>query len=94
MVSLELLGGVNMPLARCERHLDRERLIRFGYVEYIPAHHLPDIVVCGAATHPGRHPCSHKASIVLKEGERGVLYFYTHSVSLDIESYHKFIIPL
>jgi hypothetical protein len=83
-----------MPLARCKRHFDRERLRRFGYVEYIPARQLPDIVVCGAATHLNRDPCARKAAIVLKEGERGVLYFYTHSVSLNIENYHKFIIPL
>ena len=60
-----------MALVRCEEvHLkrhDRERLKGLGYVDYIPAGHLPGIVHCG------RKGCPHKGAIVLKEKERAIL---------------------
>ena len=74
-----------MALVRCDKHFEVRRLRRFGYVEYIPSQNLPDIVICGI------HDCPNKGSILLKQGERGVLDFKTHTISLDISQYHGLI---
>ncbi len=82
-----------MAIAACEdRHFGRQKLRADGYVEYIPASHMPTTVRCGT---PG---CWNTAAIALKQGERGVVLLYGNvfgrSLTMDISEYHQFIRPL
>lgn len=77
-----------MALVRCIRHLEPRRLRAKGYTRWIAPSHLPDVIICG------RKGCTEKGAIVLKDGEKGIVSFYTSALKLDISPYQRFASPL